>query len=360
MRLREFTESPTIVDMFKKFLPIAVEVLRLRSLPTFEFEAELNLQNQPSFGLYLNNEKTLFVALKNRHPNDIFRTIAHELTHYKQDTEGQLNDMSGQTGSDEENQANAMAGIIMRHFNKQHPEFLKVKPITESTDESLKGVAAAGLIGLGMLGGAKDVDSGMLTPNLKQAQQQFKLQKKNQAKPKSYKQAQVKPLTPRANMLMKTAKERGIKGIELAQFLAQMEHESLDFKKMKEIGKSTYFNKYDPKHNPRLANKLGNKFKGDGVQFKGRGFIQLTGRKNYTQASRDLFGDDRLVKKPDLVAQPDIAARIAVWYWLDRVKPVVKDFTDTTRVTKIINGGLNGLADREGNFQDYMMTFGLR
>jgi hypothetical protein len=65
------------------------------------------------------------------------------------------------------------------------------------------------------------------------------------------------------------------------------------------------------------------------------------------------------VKKPDLAAQPDIAARIAVWYWTDRVKPLVKDFSDTTRVTKIINGGLNGLQDRENNFRDYMASLGL-
>lgn len=129
MRLREFTETSTVIDMFKKFIPIAIEVLKLRSLPTFEFEAELNLQDQPSFGVYINGEKTLFVALRNRHPNDIFRTIAHELTHYKQDTEGRLTDMSGQTGSDEENQAHAMAGIIMRHFNKRYPKFFKSKPI---------------------------------------------------------------------------------------------------------------------------------------------------------------------------------------------------------------------------------------
>lgn len=360
MRFNEFKDSPNIVDMFRHFLPIAVKVLNLPSLPDFEFEGELNLHDQPSFGVYLNGERKLYVALKNRHPNDILRTVAHELTHYKQDLEGQLNNDSGVTGSDEENQANAMAGIIMRHFNKQYPEYLKVRAITENTDESLKGMAAAGLIGLGMLGGPKDVSSGFLTPELQKAKQQAQLQKKSQVKAKSYKQAQAKPLTPRATMLMKTAKAQGIQGIELAQFLAQMEHESLDFKKMKEIGKATYFNKYDPKHNPRLATKLGNKYKGDGITFKGRGFVQLTGRENYTQASRDIFGDDRLVKKPDLAAQPDIAARIAVWYWLDRVKPLVKDFSDTTRVTKIINGGLNGLDDRENNFKDYMLTFGLR
>jgi Zn-dependent peptidase ImmA (M78 family) len=58
----------------------------------------------------------------NRHPNDILRTIAHELVHYKQDTEHRLEPDSGTTGSPEENQANAVAGIVMRHFNKQYPE----------------------------------------------------------------------------------------------------------------------------------------------------------------------------------------------------------------------------------------------
>lgn len=350
------------VEIFSKFLPLAVKTLQLKTLPEFEFTDYLHHDQQPTFGMYVNQTNTLYVALAGRHPNDILRTIAHELTHHKQNVNHELNGLSGDTGSPEENEANAKAGIIMRHFNRMYPEYLKAKPLMleGQQDESLKGLAAAGLLGLGMLGGAKDVGSGLLTPDLEKAKQQFQLQKKSQVKPKSYKQAQVKPLTPRASILMKTAKEQGIKGVELAQFLAQMEHESADFRRMKEIGKPTYFQKYDPKHNPRLATKLGNKFKGDGAHFKGRGFVQLTGRENYTQASREIFGDDRLIKKPDLAAQPDIAARIAVWYWTDRVKPLVKDFSDTTRVTKIINGGLNGLEDRENNFKDYMMTFGLR
>ena len=69
------------------------------------------------------------VGIANRHPVDILRTVAHELVHYRQDIRGELNDQSGETGSPEENQANAVAGIVMRHFNKLHPEFLKVKPV---------------------------------------------------------------------------------------------------------------------------------------------------------------------------------------------------------------------------------------
>jgi putative chitinase len=349
------------VEIFSRFLPLAVKTLQLKGLPDFEFLPTIDHDEQPTFGMYVNGQNKLYVAIANRHPNDILRTIAHELTHYKQDTEHQLNHDSGDTGSPEENEANAQAGIIMRHFNRMYPEYLKSKPIVveSATDESLKGMAAAGLIGLGMLGGPKDVSSGFLTPELQRAKQQAQIQKKN-LKPQIKKTVAAKPLPAKAVPLVKVAKAKGIQGVELAQFLAQMEHESLDFNKMKEIGKATYFNKYDPKHNPRLASKLGNKYKGDGVTFKGRGFVQLTGRENYTQASYDIFGDNRLVKKPDLAAQPDIAARIAVWYWLDRVKPMVKDFSDTTRVTKIINGGLNGLEDREHNFREYMSSLGLK
>lgn len=349
------------VEIFSKFLPVAVRILQLKSLPTFEFTDYMHHDEQPTFGMYVNDNQTLHVALAGRHPNDILRTIAHELTHHKQNINNELDDQSGDTGSPEENEANAKAGIIMRHFNRMYPEYLKSKPLMleSQQDESLKGLAAAGLLGLGMLGGAKPVDSGYLTPELQRAKQQFQIQKKNIAKPKIAKSVQAKPLPAKAAPLLKVAKANGIKGVELAQFLAQMEHESLDFRKMKEIGKANYFNKYDPKHNPRLADKLGNKYKGDGVTFKGRGFIQLTGRENYTKASYDIFGDNRLVKKPDLAAQPDIAARIAVWYWADRVKPLVKDFTDTTRVTKIINGGLNGLEDREQNFREYMASLSL-
>jgi Zn-dependent peptidase ImmA (M78 family) len=117
------------VDMFSKFLPLAMYYIDLKSLPKMIFITDVDSPNQPTFGMYVNNENILYVALANRHPVDILRTVAHELVHYKQDTEHQLNVDSGQTGSPEENQANQVAGIVMRHFNKRYPEFLKSKPI---------------------------------------------------------------------------------------------------------------------------------------------------------------------------------------------------------------------------------------
>jgi hypothetical protein len=122
-------ENAMVVEMFKKFLPLAMEVLELDSLPKMVFATKVDETEQPTFGLYSNGDHVLKVALLNRHPNDILRTVAHELTHYKQDINNELNNDSGDTGSDHENEANATAGVIMRHFNKLYPEYLKSKPL---------------------------------------------------------------------------------------------------------------------------------------------------------------------------------------------------------------------------------------
>ena len=156
--------------------------------------------------------------------------------------------------------------------------------------------------------------------------------------------------------LMKTARASGIKGPELAQFMAQMKHESWDFARMKEKaqpGVKGYFAKrYDPKFAPKTAKILGNTHVGDGEKYHGRGFVQLTGRDNYRMASEALGID--LVKHPELAAKPDVAAKIAVWYWKTRVKPHVSNFADTRTVTQKINPAARGLENRHENFKDYM------
>jgi putative chitinase len=156
--------------------------------------------------------------------------------------------------------------------------------------------------------------------------------------------------------LLKTAKASGMKGTELAQFMAQTKHESWDFDRLKEKpqpGVKGYFSKkYDPKFAPRTAKILGNKHVGDGERYHGRGFIQLTGRDNYRMAS-DALGID-LLNKPELAARPDVAAKVAVWYWNTRVKPHVQNFNDTRAVTQKINPAAKGLENRHENFKDYM------
>jgi predicted chitinase len=147
-------------------------------------------------------------------------------------------------------------------------------------------------------------------------------------------------------LLHRTAKQAGIRGVELAQFLAQCFHESAGFKRMHEYASGK---EYEGRRD------LGNVYKGDGVRYKGRGFIQITGRDNYRRAGQALGLP--LEDRPELASRPDIAAKIAVWYWASRVRPAVSNFNDTRAVTQRINPKLNGLADRHENFKDYMKVF---
>lgn len=64
----------------------------------------------------------------------------------------------------------------------------------------------------------------------------------------------------------------------------------------------------------KLGQQMGNTEPGDGFKYRGRGFIQLTGKNNYASASKAIYGDDRLVQNPDLVNQPDVAAQVTAWY----------------------------------------------
>ena len=153
------------------------------------------------------------------------------------------------------------------------------------------------------------------------------------------------------SVLSRVAQAAGIKGTELAQFLAQCAHETGDFAHLEELGGNRYLAQYDPAVNPAKAKALGNTQAGDGAKYKGRGFIQITGKANYTNAGQALGMD--LVNSPELAAKPDVAAKIAVWYWQNRVAPYVQDFADTRSVTKRINPGLQGLQDRVDNFKDY-------
>lgn len=156
--------------------------------------------------------------------------------------------------------------------------------------------------------------------------------------------------------MLKAAKKAGLKGQELAQFMAQMKHESWDFERLKEKpqpGVKGYFaKKYDPKFAPKTAKILGNKHIGDGERYHGRGFVQLTGRDNYRMAGQALGID--LLNHPELASKPDVAAQIAVWYWNSRVRPYVNNFADTRAVTQRINPAAKGLENRHENFKDYL------
>lgn len=130
-----------------------------------------------------------------------------------------------------------------------------------------------------------------------------------------------------------------------ANFLAQIGHESGSLVYVKELGGPTYFAKYDGRAD------LGNTQPGDGAKFAGRGLIQVTGRANYAKASQALFGDKRLLDTPELLEQPEWAAKSAVWYWTTRNLNTLADADRLTDITKAINGGTNGIDDRKARYK---------
>lgn len=128
-----------------------------------------------------------------------------------------------------------------------------------------------------------------------------------------------------------------------AHFMAQAAHESAGFTTLEELGRDSYFRRYDP--NTTTGKRLGNTKPGDGLRFKGRGIFQLTGRANYAVFGNRLKLD--LVDDPDLAAIPDNSVRIACEYWKARGLNAWADRDDVVEVTRRINGGDNGLADRK-------------
>ena len=131
-----------------------------------------------------------------------------------------------------------------------------------------------------------------------------------------------------------------------AAFLAQLAHESGQFRFMEEIwGPTAAQRRYEPAST--LATNLGNSEVGDGRRFKGRGPIQITGRANYGRFG-DLLGID-LVSEPARAALPEIAFRIAGLYWAKKgLNELADRATDDAfrEITRRINGGFNGLEDR--------------
>lgn len=149
---------------------------------------------------------------------------------------------------------------------------------------------------------------------------------------------------------------------EIDDFLGQILHESAGLERLSENldysarrlcevwpGRFPTLDAAKPyAHNPEaLANRvyggrMGNNQPGDGWIFRGRGPIQLTGRDNYAFVG-DLMGQD-LVSLPELMEQPRYALEATIHWWEDRIPDSM--LGDPERVTKRVNGGLIGLADR--------------
>ena len=94
---------------------------------------------------------------------------------------------------------------------------------------------------------------------------------------------------------------------------------------------------------------------GDGQRYKGRGLIQLTGRSNYEQISKATGID--FVSSPELLKKPQYAVLSACWFWDSRRLNTLADVNDFAGITKKINGGYNGLADRQSYYDKFCKAF---
>ncbi|MGJ7490472.1 XVIPCD domain-containing protein [Variovorax sp. ZT4R33] len=162
---------------------------------------------------------------------------------------------------------------------------------------------------------------------------------------------------------------------ELANYMAQVTHESLDLKRLSEGFKytqgidqipvrSAFRNgrkeleearlealQGKPEHLGELmyGGRMGNTDPGDGYKYHGRGYIQLTGKDQYAAAGKALGLD--LVNHPELASEPDNASKIAVAYWKANVHGAARE--NVASATRAINNGDNGLKDRQDRFADW-------
>ena len=123
--------------------------------------------------------------------------------------------------------------------------------------------------------------------------------------------------------------------LRLCSYFAQIGHESGQLKYSEEIASGVAY---------EGRKDLGNINTGDGIKFKGRGLIQLTGRSNYQFISKTYNVD--FVNYPELLSTPEWAVKSSLWFWERNNLNSIADSGDFKKITKRINGGLNGYDDR--------------
>ena len=127
-----------------------------------------------------------------------------------------------------------------------------------------------------------------------------------------------------------------VNNLRIAHFMAQLVHESGGFRYMEEIASGAAYEGRED---------LGNVKPGDGMRFKGRGPIQVTGRANYRTFGRAVGID--IENHPEIAAVPSIGLHLALEYWQSRNLNALADADDVLGITRKINGGLNGIDDRK-------------
>ena len=160
--------------------------------------------------------------------------------------------------------------------------------------------------------------------------------------------------------------------LRIAHFMAQIEHESglkpisenlnyskygllRTFKKyFGDLSAQIYANKPEKIANRVYANRMGNgnEASGEGWKYRGRGFIQITGKENYFRLANDT--DIDCLKNPDLLLEEPNAMLSALWFWNLKGLNKFADKNDIVGITKRINGGINGLEHRKELLKKYL------
>jgi cytidyltransferase-like protein len=115
--------TPQKAPLMKKFVKYACNELEINEPQIGVINSPTYSQENHSFGGYIPSEEKILVVVHNRNMADILRTLAHELVHHHQKLNG--DELNGEDGSDTENEANAMAGVIMRKFGRENPEIFE-------------------------------------------------------------------------------------------------------------------------------------------------------------------------------------------------------------------------------------------
>jgi hypothetical protein len=140
-------ESAEIEEIVNEFVSFVQQRLDIDNMPRIKIKRDPAWsERNKTFGMFVPDSNTLYVSVANRHVMDVLRTLAHELTHHRQEEVQGMPTDAGTTGSSFENEANAVAGILMRDFGQQHPEYFENSTVDEDLKNKLGAVAAAACI----------------------------------------------------------------------------------------------------------------------------------------------------------------------------------------------------------------------
>lgn len=144
--------------------------------------------------------------------------------------------------------------------------------------------------------------------------------------------------------------------MRVVHYLAQVFHESGSLRYVEEIASGAAYDT-GPK-----AIALGNtpEKDGDGQRYKGRGFIQLTGKANYAAFNKSDVCTEDVLRNPKKVAQFPLNQVASMWFWGEHNLNKWADEDNADKITRIINGGTNGLANRKFLLRRFKKEFGIK